>query len=306
MMEARNHLEPLVSVIMNCYNGAKFLIPAIESVLAQTYQNWEIIFWDNRSTDLSAEIYCGYQDSRFRYFLASSHTRLYDARNRAIEKATGDFIAFLDVDDIWVAEKLALQIPLFDDPKVGFSCGKYILRNQRKSKASEVDLYAGKQLPVGAVTNDLLNDYFIHVSTLVIRKSILQRISGPCDPEFNIIGDLDLAIKLSKLSELAVVQKPIAQYRWHDSNTGIEKAFSFCDEFDRWFIEKDEDPEISPLKGYQALKDKNLWSKCIKAIYEGRRVDACRVALLVPFTKMIKVFVACFLPTLMAKKIINR
>jgi glycosyltransferase involved in cell wall biosynthesis len=305
-MEIHNHRKPLVSVIMNCYNGAKFLVQAIESVRAQTYQNWEIIFWDNRSTDLSAEIFCSYQDSRLRYFLAQSHTPLYDARNKAIEKSSGDFIAFLDVDDIWVPEKLALQIPLFDNPKIGFSCGKYILLNQRRSKVSQVDLYAGKQFPMGMVTDDLLNDYFIHVSTLVVRKSILQKISGPCNPRFNIIGDLDLAIKLSRLSELAVVQKPIAQYRWHGSNTGINPPFSFCYEFEKWFIEQDKDPDISKLKGYQALKDKNLWSKCIKAIYEGRKVDACRVALLVPFPKMIKVFAACFLPTAMAKKIINR
>lgn len=305
-MEALNNQEPLVSVIMNCYNGDKFLRSAIESVQSQNYANWEIIFWDNRSTDLSAEIFCNYKDPRFHYFLAEEHTPLYAARNKAIEKASGEFIAFLDVDDIWSEDKLALQIPLFNNPKIGFSCGKYILLNQRKSRESEIDLYAGRNLPSGIVTDELLNDYFIHVSTLVIRNNILKLIPGPCDPRFNIIGDLDLAIKLSKLSELAVVQNPIAQYRWHDNNTGIKKAFSFCDEFDRWFVEMNKDPKIFQLQGYQTLKNKNLWSKCIKSVYEGRKRDAISSALSVSFPKMIKVFLACLLPTFLAKKIINR
>ena len=92
-------MKPLISVIVNCYNGGKYLQQALESVLAQTYTNWELIFWDNRSTDRSAEIFHRYSDSRLRYFLAPKHTRLYEARNYAIEQARAEFVAFLDVDD---------------------------------------------------------------------------------------------------------------------------------------------------------------------------------------------------------------
>ena len=69
--------EPLVSILMNCYNGEKFLREAIESVLAQTYLNWELIFWDNQSTDQSADIFNSYDDKRLKYFYASKHTLLY-------------------------------------------------------------------------------------------------------------------------------------------------------------------------------------------------------------------------------------
>ena len=114
--------HPVVSVVINCYNGEKYLQQAIDSVLAQSYEDWEVIFWDNRSTDRSAEIVLGYRDTRFRYFHAPRHTPLYEARNYAIERARGDLIAFLDVDDWWFPSKLERQVPLFVDPLVGIVC----------------------------------------------------------------------------------------------------------------------------------------------------------------------------------------
>ena len=98
--------QPLVNVIMNCFNGEKYLREAIDSVKAQTYQNWELIFWDNQSTDDSAKIVQSYNDPRINYFYAPNHTLLYEARNYAVEKSLGQFIAFLDVDDYWDENKL--------------------------------------------------------------------------------------------------------------------------------------------------------------------------------------------------------
>ena len=92
--------EPLVSVIMNCYNSDRYLREAIDSVFAQSYQNWEIIFFDNASTDQSAEIAKSY-GPKLRYFRGESTVLLGAARNRAFEKAAGQYFAFLDCDDIW-------------------------------------------------------------------------------------------------------------------------------------------------------------------------------------------------------------
>ena len=107
--------KPLVSVIVNCFNGEKYLKEALASVLNQSYENWEIIFWDNQSNDKSSIIFKSYKDKRFKYYYASQHTLLYDARNQAIEKSSGDFIAFLDTDDFWEKNKLELQMPFFED-----------------------------------------------------------------------------------------------------------------------------------------------------------------------------------------------
>ena len=87
--------KPLVSIIVNCYNGEKYLQDAINSIYAQSYQNWEIIFWDNLSTDKSAEIFKSFKDSRLKYYCASSHTSiLYEARNYALEKVNGILLHF--------------------------------------------------------------------------------------------------------------------------------------------------------------------------------------------------------------------
>ena len=88
--------KPLVSVIINCFNGEKYLKEAIDSVIKQTYQHWELIFWDNQSTDNSVEIFKSYADDRLKYFYAPTHTLLYEARNYATEESLGRFTALLN------------------------------------------------------------------------------------------------------------------------------------------------------------------------------------------------------------------
>ena len=134
----KNKFSPLVSVIMNCYNGAKYLDESIQSVISQTYDNWELIFWDNRSEDNSSKIFKKYQDKRFKYFYANKHTSLYEARNLAVQKSTGDFISFLDTDDLWEKQKLEKQMDYFDDHSIGVVYSNYWLvkKDLRKKKIS--------------------------------------------------------------------------------------------------------------------------------------------------------------------------
>jgi len=99
---------------MNCYNGEKFLREALDSVLAQTHRNWEVIFWDNQSTDGSATICKSYGDPRIRYFYATEHTELGAARISAFQKVRGEFVAVLDADDISHPERLARQVAFLE------------------------------------------------------------------------------------------------------------------------------------------------------------------------------------------------
>ena len=107
-LEKNNY--PSVSVIMNCHNGEKYLKESVRSVINQSYKNWELIFWDNVSTDNSKEIVESFIDKRIKYFCSKKFTNLYEARNLAIEKASCNYIAFLDTDDKWSADKLEKQI----------------------------------------------------------------------------------------------------------------------------------------------------------------------------------------------------
>ena len=93
--------KPLISILMNCYNGEEFLKESLNSVVSQSYKKWELIFWDNQSTDRSIEIASSFKDERIRIFRSQKHTNLGKARKDAFNKAIGDYLAFLDVDDIW-------------------------------------------------------------------------------------------------------------------------------------------------------------------------------------------------------------
>ena len=110
--------SPLISIIMNCYNGEKYLQESIDSILKQSYQNWELIFWDNQSTDKSSEIFLKNKDSRFFYYLASKHTKLGNARIMATKKAKGDWLAIIDTDDLWSPNKLEKQIKAINETKL--------------------------------------------------------------------------------------------------------------------------------------------------------------------------------------------
>ena len=125
---------PLVSIIINCHNGERYLQECINSVLSQSYKNWEIIFWDNKSSDNSKKILKKFTDQRIKYFFSENFTSLYDARNLAINKCNGNFVSFLDTDDMWVKNKLEKQINFIkknSNYKILYS-NYYVLKNNEK------------------------------------------------------------------------------------------------------------------------------------------------------------------------------
>ena len=148
----------LISIIMNCHNGEAFLHEAIQSVLKQKYKKWEMIFWNNNSTDNSEKVFKNYRDKRLRYYFRKKKVSLYKSRNSAIKKAKGEFIAFLDVDDIWLPNKLSLQVKKFRDPNVGLVYGK-CLKVHKNSFFGRKQLITPGNLPEGYVTKDLLKNY---------------------------------------------------------------------------------------------------------------------------------------------------
>ena len=107
----------LVSIIMPNYNGAKFLTETIESVLAQTYTNWELLFVDDCSTDNSLELIQDYKDDRIKVLRNEKNSGAAVSRNYALREATGKWIAFLDSDDLWVKDKLQKQLTFMVENK---------------------------------------------------------------------------------------------------------------------------------------------------------------------------------------------
>ena len=139
--------QPLISVIINCYNGEKYLKEAIDSVYSQSYQNFEIIFWDNNSNDKSSDIAKSY-DKKLKYYYSKNTTSLGEARSKAIKKASGDYITFLDVDDIYENNKFYKQINLMTKKNLLMCYGsiKFFKGNKtiwvRKAKNSSGNIFS--------------------------------------------------------------------------------------------------------------------------------------------------------------------
>ena len=242
--------KPLVSIIVNCYNGSEFLREALRSLKMQTYKNFEVIFWDNRSTDDSKKIFNSLKDKRFRYFLANKRTPLYCARNLAIKKSKGQFISFLDADDLWLPKKLSLQIPLFKNPEVGVVYSKLLIYNNSTKKKK---IHVNRNLAEGKIFDKIINNYNVGIITTVIRRKYFLELKKKFDQRYTHIGDFDLFLRLSKICEFRAIQEPAAIYRAHGKKLTTIDRFGSIKEFENWLKENRKNLNTTQLNGIESL-----------------------------------------------------
>ncbi|WMW64171.1 glycosyltransferase [Nitratidesulfovibrio liaohensis] len=221
---------PTVSVIMNCLNCGEHLRAAIDSVFAQTFDDWEIVFWDNGSSDCSADIAqsCG---DKVRYFRAERTVPLGAARNLAIARARGEFIAFLDCDDLWHPEKLARQVALFRaNPAVGLvSCDTVMFSGDKELSRQ----FQAAPPARGKVFRELMTTQWISMSSAVIRRSALDApgMGGHWfDESLNVCEEADVFYRIAWDWELDHVDAPLARWRVHGGSTTFRKFAQFADE----------------------------------------------------------------------------
>ncbi len=256
---------PAVSVIMNCLNGEKYLREAIDSVYAQTRADWEIVFWDNASTDRSGEIAQSY-DARLRYFRGGSTIPLGAARNKALEHAKGEFVAFLDCDDIWLAQKLEKQLPLFDDPEVDLVyCDALYFNPAGRTQR----LYERHPYFVGRCFAKLLVHYCLSLVTVVIRKQALARQPYWFDDRFHVSEEAELFLRLAYAGKVSMVEEPLAKYRVHSDSWTATRPHLFAKEREMMLQRFAEvipnfavsfQNEIAQLRARHAFSDaKQLW-----------------------------------------------
>ena len=222
----------LITIILNCYNGEKYLNDALKSILKQSYKNWELIFWDNKSTDKSKKIFKSFKDKRLRYFYSNKHTPLYEAKNLAIKKSKGSYLTFIDVDDVWEKNKLKEQIKLFSDERVGVVYGNMWIRNEINKRSK---IYWKTQLPSGMIYNKIIKNYCVGIISTMIRKNILNIRKNVFNVKYNHIGDFDLFIKLSRKYKFGVIQSPVATYRIHGKNLSFINRKNEIYELKDWF-----------------------------------------------------------------------
>ena len=283
---------PLVSVIMNCYNSGEFLREAIDSVYSQTYANWEIIFFDNASTDNSAEIAKSY-DSKLRYYREEKTITLGAARNKAIALVRGEFVAFLDCDDIWLPCKLEKQIPLFHDNNVNLVYSDVINFNLA---GVEKRLYERRKFYIGDCFRELLGDYCLSLVTVMVRHSALLSQPFWFDERLQVSEEVDLFLRLAYCGQLAIIPEPLAKYRIHSQSLTIKRPDLFWKECEQ-ILEQYEKlfPDFN-MRFAIEIRKWRLMTLCSKAAYlwmAGNAVEARRI--LWPYLNFLRPFIVYLL-----------
>ncbi len=213
--------SPRFSIIMNVWNGETYLRAAIDSVLAQTLSDWELIIWNDRSEDNSAAICQSYDDPRIRYILADEHVPISTARELAIKLARGPWLAFLDQDDLWLPHKLSAQSDLIDADdtgRLGLVYGRtdsFDLRGRRYP----FDRWHGpRKLPEGDIFARLLErPSFIALCSVVLRRSAVEAL-GPMPAYVRYCPDYYLCVGVARRYRAACLQEICCLYRVHTSN----------------------------------------------------------------------------------------
>lgn len=167
-MENKN----LVSVIVPVFNAENYISKTLESVLSQTYQNLEIIIVDDYSNDSTIQKISKFKDSRIKLIQLDTNQGVSNARNVGILNSTGDYIAFIDSDDIWYNDKIEKQIKFLKEKKANFCYTAYeLIDEQNNIKKSKINI------PEFVTYNDLLKTNVIACSSVLINKSLLNNVS---------------------------------------------------------------------------------------------------------------------------------
>ena len=196
---------PMVSVVIPSYNCARYLPKAIESVLAQTFTDLEIIVVDDGSTDETAAAVAPYLDRI--QFIRQNNKGLPGARNTGIRASDAPFIALLDADDSWLPEKLALQMPSFNDPEVDIVYSDFSV--EYADGASKASYLAERPLASeGFVFNNYIRSRFLFPSTMVLRRKAME-VHKLFNEEMLACEDIELFARMCLRARVALVNQPL-------------------------------------------------------------------------------------------------
>ena len=213
---------PYFSIVIPTYNHADYLEKSIESVLDQTFSDWEILLIDNSSTDKTDEIVSRFENSKIRVFKINNCGVISKSRNLGINNSRGEWIAFLDSDDWWEPDKL-------------FECKKAIGENidfiyhdlWKIYNNNKIGIVKSRQLNPPILMDLLLNGNTISASSSVVRKSFLKLIGGMNEEiEMNSTADYNSWLKISELTNNFLhIPMNLGSYRIHGSNVSNNRIF---------------------------------------------------------------------------------
>lgn len=217
--------QPLISVIIPCYNASNYITSSIRSVLNQNWPRLEIVVVDDGSNDDSVKVVS--ENFPFVKLIKQSNQGVAAARNNGISQSNGEWIAFLDADDIWLPEKLNQQWTLLRaNPEVRLSCTSWQMWQSLDQEPSaefvkQVNSMPMNQLsgsgPSGWIYPDLLAACVVWTSTVLAHRSAFDEV-GVFDTTLRIGEDYDLWMRISRVTQILRLPQPFALYRRHNES----------------------------------------------------------------------------------------
>lgn len=209
----------LVSIIMPNYNSGKYITETIQSVLAQTYQNWELLFVDDCSTDNSLEIVSAYKDKRIRIFQNECNSGAATSRNKALREAKGKWIAFLDSDDVWENDKLEKQLNYMVVNNYDFTYTRYV-RIDDESNPMGVEITGPREIG----KHEMFRYNYLGCLTVIYNSEKTGVIQ--IEPSLKNRNDYAIWLKVCKFCECYLLDERLAKYRVRKkslSHDGLKK-----------------------------------------------------------------------------------
>ena len=257
--------QPLVSVVVATYNGEPFVGHTLDSVLAQTWQNLEVIVCDDGSTDGTLRLLDAYRD---RVLVHRQRNRgVSAARNRGAEFARGEFIAFLDHDDLWEPDMLERQVGvLIQNPGYGLVYGdSWIIDSAGESFGQRKHFLEYRS---GDVYGDLLQGNFIPIETSVMPTRVFRDMDG-FDASLRYLEDYDLYLRVAEHHSVAFQPVPVARYRIHDHNLSHDKEALLRE----WVVVLEKLGKANPFRApeQQAIIERQRARRCAEVAWQALR-----------------------------------
>lgn len=220
----------LISVIVNTFNSASTLKRAIDSILNQTWQNIEVIIYDNNSADSTYEVFEGYTDPRIKYFKANKTYKLGKARRLAISQSSGKYVAFCDADDWWHPEKCRRQMHDFQKSNYTLCASDFIVSDEINSTFDQK--YKGRKSTV-VKFSDLSFSYNLGLLTILTKKDLLLKCLDGLD-DLHFVWDRHLVLLLLQLGDGYYKSEVLAYNSVSPNSLSVAKRFEVKREFCDW------------------------------------------------------------------------
>lgn len=208
-------MPPTVSINLCCYNSEKYLAETLDSIIAQTYKDWELVIINDGSSDSTEKI--------IREYIVQGYPIVYHfqvnkgigaSRNEALKLSNGEYVAFIDHDDTWMPQKLEKQLDLFKANRslgLVYSDCYFVYPGGKRVLGSR--FFNFKR---GQVFKEMLSGNFIILSTAVVRKDALNEFGG--FPDYKVTEEFALFLKIAEEHPVDFISEPLANYRYHEDN----------------------------------------------------------------------------------------